>query len=183
MQTNPVSLLRGAGQVPLDVWWLPRPPVSRYPGGFPRNFEARLSALLGDPPSVLQPFGGRASLGTRVDINPDLKPDVVADAHDLPFEDGSFELVLCDPPYSDQEAQDLYGAGPLHRTRWMAEAVRVSSRYVVTYHVRLLPRPAGTRLVRIIVVLLRVGHTARIVQVFAKDLPSQGSQLALEVAA
>jgi hypothetical protein len=43
----------------------------------------------------------------------------------------------------------LYGTGALHRSRWMAEAVRVSSRYVVTYHVRMLPRPLdGSRVVR-----------------------------------
>jgi hypothetical protein len=67
---------REAGNLTLsDVWWLPRPPVSRYPGGFPRNFEAKLSTLLGDPPSILQPFGGRSELGVCVDINPVLRPD------------------------------------------------------------------------------------------------------------
>jgi SAM-dependent methyltransferase len=32
---------------------------------------------------------------TTVDIDPARKPDVVADAHALPFNDASFELVLC----------------------------------------------------------------------------------------
>jgi len=30
-----------------------------------------------------------------VDIDPERKPDMVADAHNLPFKDGEFELVLC----------------------------------------------------------------------------------------
>jgi SAM-dependent methyltransferase len=30
-----------------------------------------------------------------VDIDPDRKPDIVADAHSLPFKDSEFELVLC----------------------------------------------------------------------------------------
>jgi ubiquinone/menaquinone biosynthesis C-methylase UbiE len=30
-----------------------------------------------------------------VDINPDKKPDVIADAHNLPFKDQEFEIVLC----------------------------------------------------------------------------------------
>ncbi len=30
-----------------------------------------------------------------IDIDPARKPDIVADAHNLPFKDGEFELVLC----------------------------------------------------------------------------------------
>lgn len=30
-----------------------------------------------------------------IDIDPDRKPDIVADAHNLPFKDGEFDLVLC----------------------------------------------------------------------------------------
>ncbi len=30
-----------------------------------------------------------------IDIDPARKPDVVADAHDIPFKDGEFEVVLC----------------------------------------------------------------------------------------
>jgi hypothetical protein len=35
----------------------------------------------------------------RVDINPSAKPDVVADARYLPFRDGAFSDVYCDPPH------------------------------------------------------------------------------------
>jgi len=103
-----------------------------------------------------------------MDVNPDLKPDVLGDAHALPFTDNSFEAVICDPPYSDDESRDLYGTGPVRMREWMREAVRVSSRFVVTYHVRMLPRPRGTRLVRVVVILLRPGHTARICQINVK---------------
>jgi len=44
-----------------------------------------------------------------VDIDPTLEPDVIADAHSLPFPDESFDLVVLDPPYSDAEALTLYG--------------------------------------------------------------------------
>lgn len=162
------TLSRGWGAVPLETWWLPRPPRSRYPGGFPRHFESKLYALLGWPPSILHPFGGKAEYGTRVDINPALAPDVVADAHRLPFGDNTFDAVICDPPYSDEESLTLYGTGPVKTAAWMNEAVRVSSRFVVTYHIRMLPRPKGTRLVRVVVVLLRPGHTARICQINVK---------------
>ena len=104
-----------------------------------------------------------------MDINPEVNPDVVGDAHDLPFEDNSFEVAVCDPPYSDEESAELYGTGPIKRKLWMQEAVRVASQYVVTYHVRLQPRPKGTFLVRVIVVLTKPDHAARICQVWRKQ--------------
>lgn len=167
-ETESAAVLAALSPVALEVWWLPRPPLSRYPGGWPRHFESKLVKLLGYPQSVLHPFGGKAEVGTRVDVNPDLRPDVVADAHELPFDDNSFEAVICDPPYSNDESREIYGTGPLRTAAWMREAVRVSSRYVVTYHVRMLPRPRGTRLVRVVVVLLRPGHSARICQIHVK---------------
>jgi hypothetical protein len=174
VSNSPLSF-PGSNGIPSEVWWLPRPPRSKYRGGFPRNFEQKLIEVLGRPRTILHPFGGMAELGTRLDLNPDVHPDVVGDAHAMPFEDESFELVVCDPPYSDAESTELYGTGPVRQREWMREAVRVASLYIVTYHVRLLPRPAGARLVRVIVVLLRPGHTARIVQVFRKhrDFPPQ----------
>jgi hypothetical protein len=167
--------------VPVECWWLPRPPRSRYPGAFPLHFEQRLFETLGRPRSLLQPFGGRAELGTRVDLNPELEPDVVADAHELPFDDASFEVVLLDPPYSNEEARDIYGTPKLRRGIYSAEAVRVARRQVVTYHVRMQPRPRGTYLERVVVVLLRSGHTARICQIFRKlDAPEYGAESLFE---
>ena len=93
----------------------PRPPKSRYKGGFPLHFEQNLIQLLGYPDKVLHPFGGMAEYGTRVDLNPAVEPDVVADAHELPFEDGEFDAVVLDPPYSDEEAERL-------EARWTAAA-------------------------------------------------------------
>lgn len=89
------------------TWTLPRPPESKYKGGFPRYFERNLIALLGYPERILHPFGGMAETGVRVDLKSEVRPDVVGDAHELPFEDASFDLVVLDPPYSDEEAEEL----------------------------------------------------------------------------
>jgi hypothetical protein len=63
------------------TWTLPRPAKSKYKGAFPLYFEANLLQLLGWPEKVLHPFGSMAEYGTRVDINPDVHPDVLGDAH------------------------------------------------------------------------------------------------------
>lgn len=160
--------------IPTISWTLPRPPASKYPGGFPLFFEENLVKLLGYPDRILQPFGGRATIGVRVDINADLEPDVVADAHKLPFDDDSFDLVLLDPPYSDREAADIYGTPKLHPADYKREAVRVlrPGGWLVLYTDREPTRPARCNHTLRIVVVLRPGHTPRIAMVFQKRKPT-----------
>lgn len=49
--------------------------------------------------SVLHLFGGRSTFGTRMDFDPIVKPDVIADAWLPPFARDSFDVVMLDPPY------------------------------------------------------------------------------------
>lgn len=155
------------------TWTLPRPPVSKYPGGFPRFFEENLVKLLGYPDRILQPFGGRATYGVRCDLDPTLEPDVVCDAHKLPFDDESFDLVLLDPPYSDEEAQTIYGTPPLRPSVYTREAVRVTrpGGWVVVYTDREPARPPRCNHALRLVVVLRPHHRARIAGVFQKRKP------------
>lgn len=54
-------------------------------------------------PRSLHVCAGLSPLGdVRLDNDPNNKPDVLGDASKLPFEDESFESVLCDPPYNGQ---------------------------------------------------------------------------------
>ena len=44
---------------------------------------------------------GRSRIGdVKVDMDPRLDPDVVADMNDLPFEHGTFDSVVSDPPWN-----------------------------------------------------------------------------------
>jgi predicted methyltransferase len=136
--------------------------------------------VLGRPTRVLHPFGGLAEIGDFVDLNATTTPTYVGDAHDLNalgIEDDSYDLVILDPPYSDEESDRLYGTGPLRWTVFVNEAVRVTKPggHVAVYHVKQPPRPEGTRLVRRIVILTRTWHTPRVCFVFEK----LGSQVSL----
>lgn len=172
-------------------WTLPRPPRSRYKGGFPLFFEQNLMQLLGYPDRVLHPFGGRAEIGTRVDLDPTLEPDVVADAHQLPFDDESFDCVILDPPYSDEEAAEIYGTPRLRPAVYTREAVRVlrEGGWLVLYGDREPRRPARCNHAMRIVVVLRPSHRPRIAGVFQKRKPgmphygTEPGEIVLEAAA
>jgi SAM-dependent methyltransferase len=163
------------------AWTLPRPPRSKYKGGFPLYFEDNLVQLLGYPERILHPFGGRAEHGVRVDIDATLEPDVVADAHKLPFQDESFDCVILDPPYSDEEARELYGTPRLRPAVYTAEAVRVlrEGGWLAVYGDREPRRPARCNHTVRIMVSLRPSHRPRVCMVFQKrkeGMPHYGTE-------
>jgi len=45
----------------------------------------------------------------RVDIRPEVKPDLVCDATKTDLDDESFDVVIIDPPYSKELSKNLYG--------------------------------------------------------------------------
>ena len=72
---------------------------------------------------VLNVCSGPSPLGdTRVDIDESHNPDVVADLHNLPFDDNEFDTVYVDPPYSLYAYPHGY---------WPREAWRVASKRLV----------------------------------------------------
>ena len=155
------------------AWVLPRPNKSRYLGGFPLYFEDRLLDLLKVPKSadILHSFGGKGEFGIRLDINPDIKPDVVGDAHYLPFKDDTFDLVILDPPYSDELSKRLYGTGKLNFKKYTIEAVRVCKEggYVVIFHVIATPQIPNTVLIKRIFIEHRLWHRLRCVHIHRKN--------------
>jgi hypothetical protein len=82
-----------------------------YYGEYPPTYLRRIAALFPDKRKVLHLFAGKvgedmADLpGDTVDINPELNPTFVDNAHTLlqvPLE--QYDLVVADPPYSPADA-------------------------------------------------------------------------------
>ena len=153
------------------AWVLPRPRRPHYPGGFPLWFEKRLLDLYDWPEKILHVFGGKAEYGLRLDVNSDVEPDIVGDAHKLPFRDNVFDIVIGDPPYSNGLSKKVYNTGKIVYRQWVGEAVRVCKPggYVVVYHARMLPRPRGTAYHRRIFLGVRIWHYVRCVTIFRKE--------------
>lgn len=76
--------------------------------------------------SVLHLFGGRADFGVRMDIDPIVRPDVIADAWLPPFGQGSFEVVLLDPPYVYLNSKE--------KNALLLQAAWISRELVVWFH-------------------------------------------------
>lgn len=134
------------------------------------HFEKKLIRLYGNPERVLHPFGGRSEFGIRTDLNPDVLPDVVADAHNLPYASESFDFVIFDPPYSDDECTRLYGTPPIKLIKCINEAVRVTKTegFIALYHRLWLPRPDGTVYHKRILISPGQWHETRTCHVFVK---------------
>lgn len=156
------------------TWILPRPSKSKYKGSFPLHFEIKLIRELGLNPKqnkILHTFGGKAEYGIRVDINSEVDPDVIGDAHDLQFKDNKFDLVICDPPYNNELSKELYGTKKIKYKDYISEAVRVCKvrGFIASYHWTMTPRPEGSKYFKRIFIGTRIWHRPRICCIFQKE--------------
>lgn len=158
-------------------WVLPRPRKNKYKGGFPLHFEKKLIRELGfdenkDKDKIFHPFGGCSEFGIKNDIRNDIDVDLRNDAHNLKtLNDNSFQLVIIDPPYNDEESKKLYGTGKIKYSQYIKEAIRVCKPmgFIAMYHWVMTPRPEGTKYFMRIVILTRVWHRPRVCCIFQKD--------------
>ncbi|HDZ14571.1 hypothetical protein LCGC14_0579160 [marine sediment metagenome] len=131
------------------AWFLPRPKPPYYKGSMPLYCEEWLLGLardlLGkDDIKILNLFCGTNKQGFRVDINSEVNPDCICDAHKLADSvHQQFEVILADPPYSSQEAKDLYDTPPLKYKIWTAECDKLLSEngLLIVYHKFVMPNP------------------------------------------
>jgi hypothetical protein len=82
--------------------------------------------------------------GTTIDINPHMRPSIVADLkYGIPLQDDSFDFVLIDPPYSEEKAKNLYAVSLLSVPKLLAESGRVAAPggFVLLLDLRVWPPP------------------------------------------
>lgn len=165
--------------IPNVVWVLPRPKKNKYKGGFPLWFEEKILKHFGYDykthdlkDRVCHMFAGMTKYGFRIDLKPEVNPDMIGDCHELPLPDNMFELVILDPPYNNELSKTLYNTGKLKYKDYIKEAVRICKPegHIVMYHWVITPRPQGTKFVSRIVVLTRVWHRPRVCCIFQKEI-------------
>ena len=180
MPRESLSRSNGAAPKPPALWNShlvvdagPRPETW---GQLPRGFLDWVYGVLrlrgsGEVLHVCSGALGPSTRGVRVDIRPEMKPDVVADGRALPFADETFDAVLIDPPYSVEYAENLYGVEYPRPSALLREAARVlrPARMVAMLHF-LVPMPEpGLRFVGVHGVTTGCGYRIRALTVFAKE--------------
>ena len=160
-------------------WFLPRPKKDRYKGGQPLYCEEWLiqlakDILKSDELRLLNLFCGMNKYGFRIDIKPEVKPDLLCDAHDFAdkLNGKKFNLIIADPPYSTEEAKKLYGTPPLNYKKWTAECDKVLDEggLLMVYHKYVMPNPNPNKYIVVKRVFIgnRTMHQPRVCIVFKK---------------
>jgi SAM-dependent methyltransferase len=115
------------------VWYCGAFYKSKIYGQYPPTFLKRALSLFPDvhPERILHCPSGSLNgefPGVTVDLVKDetRHPQIIASADILPFQDGSFDLVLSDPPYSHEHSQ-RYGTPNYPLKRAMDEFRRILS--------------------------------------------------------
>lgn len=133
------------------AWFLPRPKPDHYKGGMPLYCEDWLVELAKDilgkeDIKIINLFCGMNKYGVRIDLKDEVNPDIRADAHNFSeyFEDReSYDLIIADPPYSTEEAKDLYETPKLNYKKWTAECDKMlkAGGLLCVYHKYVMPNP------------------------------------------
>lgn len=164
------------------AWFLPRPKPDRYKGGMPLYCEDWLVDLAKDilgmkhDPYTLNVFCGMNKRGIRVDIKEEVKPDILCDTHELSKHllpvGPRFDLIIADPPYSTEEARDIYGTPKLKYKQWTSECDKYlkSGGLFMVYHKFVMPNPDPEKYVVVKRVFIgnRTMHLPRVCIVFQK---------------
>jgi len=75
-----------------------KPTVFKAAWPWPKSVETWLRTMVIG--SCLNLCCGNSQIGFRADIRREVNPDIVLDARWPPFRPGSFDTVICDPPFS-----------------------------------------------------------------------------------
>ena len=159
--------------IPIDVTaWLPRP-AAKYHGCYPLGFEKHISNWLGTE-NYIHLFSGLSKTGFKVDIKPEVSPDLVANCEKLPLETESFDGGMADPPYTEKFAKELYNCDYPKWSLWTAELSRVVKKggKIGIMHNYICPRITKCEFDHIYFIPTRIKQYPKVVTIYKKTVSS-----------
>jgi len=111
-----------------------------------------------------------SKVGYTIDIKEELSPDLIADVHNIPLLDESFNGGIADPPYTKEFAKKLYNCEYPRWSEWTKELSRlvIPSGRIAVMHNYIVPRIIGCDMEEIIVILTRIKQYPKVVTVQRK---------------
>ena len=155
--------------VKLTIAWLPRP-SAKYRGCYPLGFENHIEEILGTN-NIIHFFSGLAKSGFRIDINPDVEPDLIANVENLPqIKSNSYRAGLADPPYDEKFAKELYNCEYPQWSKWTKELVRIVKigGLIAIMQNYIVPCPKNCEFVEVKTYLRRIKQFPQILTIFRK---------------
>lgn len=143
----------------------------KFYGEYPPSYLKRVMSLFPDCKSILHLFSGTVTPGdgvTTFDIS--MPASVTGDAHILSslVPNGKFDLVLADPPYSEEDCNH-YGTPMINRNIVIAECSKViKPRGFICWLDQVLPmyRKDTIKLIGTIGLIRSTNHRFRVVSIF-----------------
>lgn len=143
-----------------------------FHGAYPHGYLRRIKSLFPDKTKVLHLFSGSVKDPGAITFDLVQPADVQGDAHELSsyFARESFDLILADPPYSQEDA-NRYGTPTVNRNKVLKECVPILiSGGFICWLDMILPmyRKREVSLVGTIGIIRSTNHRFRVVSIFQK---------------
>lgn len=148
---------------------------SGYYGSYPPNYLKRVLSMFPDASSILHLFSGSLPPGDyiRYDVQGDAEVNGEAKDLSLYFDPESFDLILADPPYTQEDAEH-YGTPLISRNAVLKECYKVlePNGYIVWLD-QVLPmfRKTELHLCGLIGIVRSTNHRFRVASIFKKVMP------------
>lgn len=149
--------------------------ASTYYGAYPPMYWKRIQTFIQPTDKILHLFSGSLPQGnyTRVDMNPDLTPDVVAKSEELHlhFPENEFDIVFADPPYTKPDSDIGYNGHYPNKKQTLHSIHKIlKPNGLVFWLDTSLPmfRKSEYTLVGVITIIISTNHRVRLVSIFQK---------------
>jgi len=150
-------------------FWCLHRSTAHYKGGLPVGLEDRILKMF-NPSQYVNLCSGSCDKGLRIDVNPEYRPTIVADATHVPLRDKIADLVFIVPPYSENYAKTLYKIKLPSITRLLDEATRITKAggRIVLLHFYAPKKPKETMMEQLIAIHTGPQKRVRLLSVFRK---------------
>lgn len=155
------------------TWLCGPPPAKGQKQRFPSRFDFYLKAFYPEvfTKSTLVMFSGSVEWGITTDIRDDSDAMIIAPFEEIPFDPGTFDCVIADPPYANHYAEEWHVGlpKPKHILREAAKLVKAGG-IIMILHIILIPayKEYGVERIAIHPVLCGPSNAFRGLNVFRK---------------